>query len=698
MAAGNYTQDATLFSINTPLGKDKLLLRGFKGSEGISRLFHFDLNLLSEDSGIDYTQIIGQTVTITLNLANETPRYISGVISRFGQGGSGGTFTSYYAEMVPWLWFLTRDANCLIFQNLKIPDIITQVFDNLGYHDYSNKTKGTYEPREYCVQYRESSFNFVSRLMEEYGIYYFFQHAQGKHTLVLADDPSPISECPGQSEFNLDVESTAITENDVITGWRFEREMRTGKYTLTDYYFETPSTSLVATVNTIDTVGGNTRLETFDYPGKYTTKDDGTSLVKTRMQEEEALFNVSHGTSNARSMVSGFKFTLKQHYLDDLNVAYLLTDIEHNASSNAYGTGTGARGDRYSNTFRCIPASVPYRPLRVTPRPVVYGPQTAVVVGNTGDEICVDKYGRIKVQFFWDRKGQKNASSSCWIRVSHLFAGKSWGALFTPRVGQEVIVDFLEGDPDQPLITGRLYNADQMPPGTLPDTMNVSGWHTKSTKGGGDHDHNVLAFDDTKSSEMFYMRAQKDMWTVVENDQTLHVMRDQTITVDRNRTETVTNGDENVTIKTGNRTHTVNGNEQLQVQTGDRDVKIEQGNETLIVGEGDREVDVCAGNDSHNINQGNREVNILQGNDSLTITEGNLTITLDGGSVSIEAMQSITLTCGDSSITITPSGIEIDASSVDISGDAEIQLGAAMIDVEADGILGLTGSMTNINS
>jgi type VI secretion system secreted protein VgrG len=698
MGASNYTQGTTaLFSIDTPLGTDKLLLQGFKGTEGISRLFHFDLNLLSEDSSIDYTDIIGETVTITLNQAGGTPRYISGVISRFGQGGSGETFTSYYAEMVPWLWFLTRNADCQIFQNVTVPNIITTVFQNLGYKDYSDETKGSYQPLEYCVQYRESSFNFVSRLMEEYGIYYFFKHEQGKHTLVLADDSSAVSDCPVQSSFEVDIESTANVESDVITGWRTEYEMRTGKYTLTDYYFVTPSASLLATASTLDSVGGNTSLETFDYPGKYTTNDDGQTLATTRMEEEEALYNVSRGTSNARSMVSGYKFTLTDYYRSDANTSYLLTDIEHNASTDTYGTGKG-RGDRYSNAFRCVPASVTYRPLRVTPRPVVYGPQTAVVVGNSGDELTVDKYGRIKVQFFWDRKGQKNASSSCWIRVAQIWAGATWGALFLPRIGQEVIVNFEEGDPDRPIVTGSVYNANMMPPGTLPNNMNISGIRTRSTKSGGTDSANVLTFDDTMGSEVFYMRAEKDMAIRVQNNEDLHVYNNQTITVDQDRTETVTKGNESVTIKQGTRTHTVSGDDSLTVQQGNRSVTVSTGKDTLTVSTGDHVVTVSTGNDTHTVSTGNRSVTVSMGNDSLAVSMGNHSIDVSAGSSSTTAMQSITLTCGGSSITIGPSSIQISSPSITISGDAEVQMSGAMINVEADGILGLTGAMTNINS
>ena len=319
-----YTQDGSLIKIDTPLGKDKLLLRGFQGSEGMSRLFRFELDLLSEDKFIDYTQIIGKNVSISLKQANGADRYLNGVISRFGQSGSEEILTSYHAEMDPWLWFLTRNSDCRIFQNMTIPNIIKQVFSDLGFQDFSDKTQATYQPRDYCVQYRETSFNFVSRLMEEYGIFYFFKHAQGQHTLVFGDDSTGCVACPGQNQFRYHLESEAVLDEDVVDGWQVEQELRTGSYSLNDYNFETPNTSLLTTTATLDHVGGNSNYETYDYPGEYLTQSDGQALSKVRMEEEESVYKIVHGTSIARSMVTGYTFTLKEHYRADMNTSYLL--------------------------------------------------------------------------------------------------------------------------------------------------------------------------------------------------------------------------------------------------------------------------------------------------------------------------------------------------------------------------------------
>jgi type VI secretion system secreted protein VgrG len=651
-----------LFTIDTPLGKDKLLLKGFRGSEGISRLFRFELDLLSEENSISFTDIIGKNVTITVKQADGTPRYINGVISRFGQGSSDETFTSYHAEMVPWLWFLTRAADCRIFQNKTIPDIIKAVFSGLGFNDFTDSLKASYQPRDYCVQYRETSFNFVSRLMEEYGIFYFFKHEQGKHTLVLGDDPSANADCPGQNQFRFYVQASAVLDEDVVKGWHAEQELRTGKSTLTDYNFTTPSTNLLATTATIDTVGGNSQFDTYDYPGNYLNKGDGQTLTKIRMQEEEAVHMVINGTSDARSMVSGYKFSLTEYYRDDMNTSYLLTDIEHVGVTTAYGNAKTSQQDRYSNSFRCIPASVPFRPLRVTPRPTINGPQPAVVVGPSGEEIYSDQYGRVKVQFFWDRLGKKDENSSCWIRVSQFWAGKAWGAIFLPRIGQEVMVDFLEGDPDQPLVTGRVYNAEQTVPYPLPSDQTKSTIKTRSSKGGGTDNFNEIRFEDKMGQEELFIHAEKDMNREVENNDSLKVGNNQTINIQNNRTETVAQGNESITIQTGNRS-----------------------------------VEVQQGNDDHSIDMGNRSVEIKMGNDTLDISMGNQTTNVDLGSISTTAMQSITLTVGANSITIDQTGITLNGIMVTIQGTATVSTSAPMISENADALLQCQGGIVMIN-
>jgi type VI secretion system secreted protein VgrG len=519
-----YAQQERLIALTTPLGEDVLLLAAFSGHEAISRLFSFQLDLVSEKGPIDFAQIIGKKVTIRVTQADKTERYFNGIVSHFAQSGSDSRFTRYQMQMVPWTWLLTRYADCKIFHNKTVQEILEQVFKDRGLTDYTIRLNGSYSPIEYCVQYRETDFNFMSRLMEQNGIFYFFQHQKESHTMVIADSPSAHEPCPGQETAGYNLVRGGIDEEDVIHSWSLEQELRSGKYTLTDYNFKTPSANLVATEPSVIDVGGNSGFELFDYPGEYATRGDGTAFAKIRMQEEEASHLVVNGSSVCRAFTSGYKFTLKDHNQGTMNVSYVLTEVQHSASvADTYAMNSGSGGgESYSNEFTCIPETVPFRPARLTPKPFVQGPQTAVVVGKsdasdgggTGEEIWVDKYGRVIVLFPWDRVNKY----SCWVRVSQDWAGQGWGGITIPRVGHEVLVSFLEGDPDRPIITGRVYNADQTVPYTLPDYQTRSTFMTRSSKGGGADNYNELRFEDKKGDEQIFLRGEKDFDTRIKND------------------------------------------------------------------------------------------------------------------------------------------------------------------------------------
>lgn len=505
-----YTQDTRWIGVTTPLGEDFVLLTSFHGEEGISKLFRFDLEMISEHESVDFDSIIGKNVTVWIVLADGSARYINGQVSRFSQGPRDADFTSYHAEIVPWLWFLTRTADCRIFQNKKAPDIIQQIFSDFGFKDYSLRLYGSFAEREYCVQYRETAFNFISRLMEEEGIFYFFEHDNGKHTLVLADSPTVHQPCPHQANVSYEKSAGSFQEDDVVLDWRLEQELRPGKYSLTDYDFENPATDL--SVN----VAGKGDYEVYDFPGEYTKRGDGDSRVRIRLQETATPAMIGHGASDCRAFASGYKFSLTNHYRGSQNQAYILTSIHHTANQGARYRSGSDQDFHYRNTFECIPASTPFRPNRLTPEPVIQGAQTALVVGPSGEEIFTDKYGRVKVQFHWDREGKLDENSSCWIRVAQSWAGKKWGSMFIPRIGQEVIVDFLEGDPDRPIITGRVYNAGQMPPYTLPDEKTKSTVKSYSSMGGGGF--NEIRFEDKKGSEQIFIHAEKNQDVRIKND------------------------------------------------------------------------------------------------------------------------------------------------------------------------------------
>jgi type VI secretion system secreted protein VgrG len=555
-----FTQADRFLAIYTPLGEDVLLLQSFKGHEGVSRLFEFEVEALSEDRALDFDAIVGKTTTIKIELPDGTDRYINGLVSSFWQGGESPTFASYRVKLVPWLWMLTRTSDCRIFQNMTAPDIIQKVFQDFGFRDFRNKLHGSFAEREYCVQYRETAFNFVSRLMEEEGIYYFFEHEKDRHTLVLANAPSEVTPCPGQAIARFDQPDAELLEEDIVTGWGMAQEVRPGKYTINDFDFEKPLLNLTSGVDGQD----QRKLEIYDYPGEYKTKSEGEGLVGVRMQEEETPTKVVFGTSNCRAFTSGYRFELRDHYRRDSNREYMLSYVHHAGSQGTnYQSGTGRdRSDlRYVNHFECVPHPTPYRPARVTPVPVVHGTQTAIVVGPAGEEIYVDKYGRVKVQFHWDREGKYDEKSSCWVRASQNWAGKRWGAMFIPRIGQEVIVDFLEGDPDRPIITGRVYNGSAMPPYTLPDEKTKSTIKSYSSKGGGGF--NELRFEDKKGGEQIFIHAEKDKDIRIKNDLKEWVGRDSHLKVIKDQLEDV-GGDYHLHV-VGDQNEKVDGGVSLKV-------------------------------------------------------------------------------------------------------------------------------------
>src|SRR3989442_11751631 len=566
----SYTQTNRRIAISTPLGKDALLLRGFSGTEAISQLFNFDLDLLSENDSIPFQDLVGKSVTLRIFDAEGAERHWNGFISRFSQGSQDRRLTAYRAQMVPWLWFLTRTSDCRIFQNKTVPDIIRKIFSDLKFQDFELRLYGNFAPRDYCVQYRETDFNFVARLMEEEGICYYFKHEDAKHILILANDPAAHEPCPGQKTARYDFRGGAVIYEDVITEWHYQEEFRPGAWAQTDYNFETPSTSLAVTVN------GKNPYEIYEYPGEYRVRGDGDKLARIRLQEQVTPCVVSQGSGGCRHFSTGFQFSLQDHYRADLTKAYLLTAVRPVATQTDYQVGGGSSGGEeltYQNTFECIPFSTPFRPQRVTPQPFVQGCQTAVVVGPGGEEIYTDKHGRVKVQFHWDREGKKNENSSCWIRVSHPWAGQGWGAVSIPRIGQEVIVDFLEGNPDMPIIVGRVYNAEQMPPFGMPGGAMISGIKSNSTQGGGGF--NEMSMNDTKGTELINIHAPYDQQKQVEhdervnvgNDRTEEVKHDEKITIGNNRTEKVVK-DETITIG-GNRKEDVTGTETITI-TGNR--------------------------------------------------------------------------------------------------------------------------------
>ncbi len=586
-------------SVSSPLGPDKLLLVGFEGAEDMSRLFSFQLDLLAENSAvkdIKFDSLLGNEMTVTMLMHDGKKRYFSGICRRLEQGNQDATFTVYRAEIVPQLWLTSRVTQSRIFQQLSVPDILKKVLKGLN---VKWQIQGQYEKREYCVQYRESDFDFASRLMEEEGIFYFFKHTESGHEMVVADAAAAHPDVPGTKNVQWNVEEGKRREMHNVQEWVKRQEVRSGKFALWDHSFQRPDDNFESKQPAQDSIAvgkvthklkfaANEKLELYDYPGEFAQRfdgmdsgggeqpaelakisQDGSRTVKLRMQTETVAGLTIEGSSNCPQFTPGHKFTLERHF--DAEGSYVLTSVQHTARcSNSYRSGDDEEF-AYSNKFNCIPEALPFRPQRITPKPCVMGAQTAVVVGPQGEEIFTDKYGRVKVQFFWDREGKNDANSSCWLRVGTPWAGKQWGVIHIPRIGQEVIVDFMEGDPDAPIIIGSVYNANMMPPYTLPANKTQSGVISRSSMGGSSANFNQIRFEDKKGSEQVLIHAEKNQDIEVENDETHWVGHDRKKTIDHDetthvkhdRTETVDNN-ETITIG-GNRTETVVKNETITV-------------------------------------------------------------------------------------------------------------------------------------
>lgn len=562
------TQQHREAEIITPLGKDVLLLQDMTLSEELGRLFTIDTEVLSTEN-ISFEDLLGQNVSIRVNTA-EGKQFFNGYVSGISQAVDEGHYARYKVTIKPWLWFLTRTSDCKIFQNQSVPDIIKEVCNGLGFTDIEDKLTASYRTWEYCVQYRETDFSFLSRLMEQEGIYYYFTHEEGKHTLNLADGYGSHEPIPEYEELEYyPPDDTVVRDDKRINSWIVSKNIQPGAYVLTDYDFVKPKADLKVN-STVTRTHSEAEHEFFDYPGEYAENGDGNNYVRTRIEELHTQYEQAKGDGIAKGLMSGGLFTLANYPREDQNKEYLVVSVTHKMQMDTFEAGSGG-GASYSNSFTVIESGTPYRAARTTAKPMVQGPQTAVVVGPSGEEIYTDEHGQVKLQFHWDRYGQSDENSSCWVRVSQLWAGKTWGGIHIPRIGQEVIVEFLEGDPDRPIVTGRVYNGDQTPPYDLPANKTQSGIKSRSSKGGSGANFNEIRFEDKKGEEQVYVHAEKNQDNIVENDETTSVGHDrtedvgndETISIGNDRTETVGNN-EDITIG-NNRTEKVGVNETINI-------------------------------------------------------------------------------------------------------------------------------------
>ena len=535
-----FNQASRLAKITSPLGPDVLLLNEMGGGEELGRLFNYELQLTSLDANIDLNQLLGKPMSVSLQLADGGERHFHGIVARCSQDIDQGQFASYQVVLRPWFWLLSRTSDCRIFQNLSIPQIIKQVFRDLGFSDFEDALSRPYREWEYCVQYRETSFDFVSRLMEQEGIYYFFRHEQDRHVLVLADAYGAHTTVPGYASIPYYPKDEQQRERDHMHNWHLAQQVQPGSLELNDYDFQRPSASIdVRSAMPRPHTAGDYPL--YDYPGTYVQSQDGEHYARTRIEALQTLHEQIEFSGNARGLGSGHLFSLTGFSRQDQNREYLIVGIRYHIVQESLESGSGSGAAQFSSSLNCIAAQQSFRPLASTHRPIVKGPQTALVVGPKGEEIWTDQYGRVKVHFYWDRHDQSNENSSCWIRVSQSWAGKNWGSMQIPRIGQEVIVSFLEGDPDRPIITGRVYNAEQTVPYDLPENATQSGMKSRSSKGGTPANFNEIRMEDKKGLEQLYIHAERNQDIVVEVDESHSVGHDRNKSIGHNETVTIGN-------------------------------------------------------------------------------------------------------------------------------------------------------------
>lgn len=608
---------------------------------------------------------------LLINDANQRP--LDALVAEIRQLPADATADRYQVVLRPWLWWLTLASNNRVFQNLSTSDIVTTIFKGHGFTDFKLSLSGSYEPREYCVQYGETDFAFISRLLEEEGIFWFFTHEDGKHTLVLGDSSDAFVQIPNGPKVPYLGQGIGARELHGIRAAQYSVQAVSGVYSATDYAFTTPTTSLYSNA---EAVAGP--LSMYEHPGGYIAKARGDALTKQRIDGLRSQEKRLIGESDCRWLVPGHWFTLTGHDDTSLNIDWVVTAVTHDASH-----------EHYRNRFEAIPKATAYRPPRLTPKPRMHT-QTAQVVGKAGEEIWTDQYGRIKIQFPWDRDGKNDETSSCWVRVVLPWSGKGFGMQFIPRIGQEVIVTFIDGDPDRPLVTGCVYNGDNTLPYALPDNQTQSGIKTNSSKGGGGF--NELRFEDKKDAEEVFLQAQKDMTVNVLNDSTATIGHDETLTVQNARTRTVKEGDESITLEKGKRTVTI--------QTGSDSLDVK---DSRTVSVGADQTHSTGGNYSHKVS-GNYELTV-DGNLTIKVT-GTLTLQSSGDftaksdkNLTTQAGMALTDKAGTSLTNQAGTSLDNKAGTT-LTNDAGVSLtnkAAAEQTVDGGGMLTIKGGMVKVN-
>jgi type VI secretion system secreted protein VgrG len=605
-----------------------LILRGLSVREAIGHPFVISADLVSLSEDIRPGALLGKPVTCTVDVGHAPVRHFHGIVREFARTGVYGRgLVSYRLEAVPRLWNLTRTSDCRIFQDKSVADIAGTVFGEHGVAPIRFASGVAKDRRGYCVQFNETDLAFVQRLFDEIGAGYFFEHKENEHALIVCGANADYPLVPGDPQ----VVRPHSDIHAALTSWQPLGALQPGKVHAVDFDGLKPGSPLEARASSILGLAGSAELELFHWPSGRTVRPDADQ-AKLVMEAAEAAADVVHAAGNDPTLFAGGRLKVKLGLDAKQAGTWLITAVSHDAFDETHLVEGG--GAQYRNALTLIPADRPWRPQAAQPRPPMPGVHSAIVTGPTGEEIHCDEFGRVKVHFHWDRAGRKDDSSSCWIRVAQGFAGRWGGAWMLPRVGDEVLVAFVDGDVDRPVVIGSVYNAEQKPIYTLPGNKTQSGIKTKSSKGGGASNFNELRFEDKKGSEEINVQAEKDMVVLVKNDRTERVKHDRAEFVGNDHTERVTNN---------------------------RSATIERGNETRLV------------------------------------EKGNIAEKASMGKIEVEAMQSITLKCGSSKITMTPTDITLESVQIKVKAQAMLQSEAPMAEHKGSGMLIIKGGIVLIN-
>jgi type VI secretion system secreted protein VgrG len=667
-----------------PLGPKKMVLLRADVSEKMSTLTETDIQFLSPDHDMKMEDVVGQRLSLELEDDKGNTRYWHGHCVSCAYEGRFGGQALYRAEVRPWLWFLTLHADCRIFQEKSALDVIKDIFSARGFSDVKDKTSTSFKKREYLVQYRETDFEFVTRLMEEEGIYYFFTHDNRKETLVLADGSGSHQSLKDAGEIRFAFKEEGVgagffkRNEDHIYEWKSSERVNSGKVSLTDYNFKKPTTDLKALTAIPKGKHSHKDIEVYDYPGIHDTADDGKTRSRIRAEALASEYKRTWGKCNVRNMAVGGTFKLSEHPRSDFNKEYLVLGARHKlqietdqdkdgqantALSDERGTGGAESGKKesYESEFSVQLKSEPFRAPLTTPKPIIAGLQTAIVTGPAGDEIHTDEFGRIKVQFHWDREGRKDEKTTCFIRVSQHMTGQGWGAFHIPRIGQEVVVQFEEGNPDRPIVTGMLYNKAKKPPFAFPANMTQHGFKSNTSKGGGGF--HELVFEDKKDQEFVRFQSEKDYISKVKNNADISIGFEKK--------------------DPGDLTQKIYHDKTEELETGDHSFTVKDGLQTISISK------------TNSVTVGEDESISIGANKNDAIGE-NYTIDV-GDTLQISAGQKIKLTVGGSSIEMTSTAIKIKSTTIEMegSGKFEAKAGGSM-KLEASGKMDVKGALTTL--